>query len=331
MRDERGKVVGIVGLGLIGISLARRLMGAGFEVHGYDIDPKRSALLAEIGGHPCGSLLEVGSRCRTILIAVLTTEQVESVVERGGKGGPMGLARGHVLISVSTADPDRIAALAGRVIPGGVRFLEFPISGNSDQIILGNGVGMSGGERATLDAVAPVLDAITKKRYHLGAVGAAGRAKLAVNLVGGLNRAVLAEGLAFAESMGLDLPSFLAVLKESAAYNRAMDTRGEKMIRGDFAPHGKVIQSRKDFMLMHEAARRTGQQLPLAAVYLELIDSCVAHGESELDNSAIIKELKRRRTIGEQQKRDKSKGKRRRGAWDRRQITVDAIRLAGKK
>jgi len=298
MGDEGAKTVGIVGLGLIGISLARRLMGAGFEVHGYDIDPKRAALLKEIGGHPCGSLRDVGSRCRTILIAVLTTEQVEAVVESAESGGPMGLTAEHVVISISTADPDRIATLAGRVIPRGVRFLEFPISGNSDQIVLGNGVGLVGGERSTMDAVAPVLDAICSKRHYLGAVGAAGRAKLAINLVGGLNRAVLAEGLAFAESMGLDLPSFLEVLKGSAAYNRAMDTRGEKMIRGDFTPHGKVHQSRKDFTLMHEAARRTGQELPLATVYLELIEACVANGESELDNSAIFNEIKRRRSKG---------------------------------
>ena len=152
------KIVGIAGLGLIGIALARRLLAAGYEVYGYDVDPKRNALLGEIGGRPCASLRELGGRCKTILIAVLTTEQVESVVEGAEKGGPMGLGRGHVLVSVSTADPDRIAALAARVTPGGVGFLEFPISGNSDQIILGNGVGMSGGERATLEAVAPVLE-----------------------------------------------------------------------------------------------------------------------------------------------------------------------------
>jgi len=328
---DGGKRVGIVGLGLIGIALARRLLAAGYEVHGYDVDPKRNALLAGIGGQPRGSLRELGGRCKILLIAVLTTEQVESVVEGAEKGGPMGLARGHVLVSVSTADPDRIAALAARVSPAGVGFLEFPISGNSDQIVLGNGVGMSGGERATLDAVAPVLDAIVKQRHHLGPVGAAGRAKLAVNLVGGLNRAVLAEGLAFAESMGLDLPSFLEVLKASAAYNRAMDTRGRKMIDGDFAPHGKVFQSRKDFRLMHDAARRAGQQLPLATVYLELIEACVAAGESDLDNSAVFKELRRRRSADGLLKRDKTKGKRRQGQRDRRQLAVVPARLAAKK
>jgi 3-hydroxyisobutyrate dehydrogenase-like beta-hydroxyacid dehydrogenase len=315
MRPEE-KSVGVVGLGLIGIALARRLMGAGYAVHGYDVEPKRNALLAEIGGHPCQSLREVGERCRTIFIAVLTTEQVESVV---GNGEPMGLTNRHTLISVSTADPDRIAALAGRL--HGPRFLEFPISGNSDQIILGNGVGMAGGERSTMEAVAPMLDAICKTRHYLGAIGAAGRAKLAVNLVGGLNRAVLAEGLAFAESMGLDLPAFLEVLKSSAAYNRAMDTRGEKMIKSDFAPHGKVHQSRKDFRLMHEAARRSGQQLPLAAVYLELIESCVAHGESDLDNSVVFKELRRRRGSAGQH-RAKGKGRRRQSIRDRRQVPL---------
>jgi 3-hydroxyisobutyrate dehydrogenase-like beta-hydroxyacid dehydrogenase len=207
----------------------------------------------------------------------------------------MGLTAGHTVICVSTCDPDRIAGLAGRIAARGVRFLEFPISGNSDQIALGNGIGLAGGDPATIDALASVLDAICKRRFHLGPVGAAGRGKLAVNLVGGLNRAVLAEGLAFAESMGIDLPSFLEVLKASAAYSRAMDTRGEKMVRGDFTPHAKVFQSRKDFLLMLEAGTRSGQQLPLARVYLDLIQGCIDHGESDLDNSAVIREIRRRR------------------------------------
>jgi 3-hydroxyisobutyrate dehydrogenase-like beta-hydroxyacid dehydrogenase len=74
-----------------------------------------------------------------------------------------------------------------------------------------------------------------------------------------------------------------------------MDNRGRKMALSDFTPHAKVAQSRKDFLLMHEAARRAGQQLPLATIYLELIEACLAHGEGDLDNSAIIQEVRRRR------------------------------------
>ena len=286
--------VGIVGLGLIGMALAKRLLGAGFEVHGYDINPDRGALLAAASGTAARSLLDIGKSCRTILIAVLNTEQVESVLESAEPGGPMRLTDTHIVICTSTCDPDRIEALARRLAIRGVRFLEAPLSGNSDQIALGNGVGLLGGEPALVTAAAPLLDAICPRRHHVGAVGAGGRTKLAVNLVGGLNRAVMAEGLAFAESLGLDLLPFLAVLKDSAAYSRTMDNRGRKMALSDFTPHAKVAQSRKDFLLMHEAARKSGQQLPLASVYLELIEGCLAHGEGDLDNSAIIQEVRRR-------------------------------------
>jgi L-threonate 2-dehydrogenase len=208
----------------------------------------------------------------------------------------MGLTPEHVVVCTSTCDPDRIETLARRLGKHDTRFVEAPLSGNSDQIALGNGVGLIGGEREVVEHVAPVLDAICPRRHLVGPVGAGGRTKLAVNLVGGLNRAVMAEGLAFAESLGLDLLPFLEVLKESAAYSRTMDNRGRKMALSDFSPHAKISQSRKDFLLMHDAAKRSGQQLPLATIYLELIEGCLAHGEGELDNSAIIQEVRRRRS-----------------------------------
>lgn len=281
--------VGIAGLGLIGTSLARRLLAAGFTVCGYDIQAERRALLAELGGQPVDVAAALGERCGTLVIAVLSTDQVEAVIDT------VHLRPGSLVICTSTCDPDRIEALASRLAPDGIRFVEMPLSGNSDQIALGNGVGLIGGAAADVAAASDVIAALCARYFHLGAVGAGGRAKLAVNLIGGLNRAVLAEGLAFAESMGLELVPLLEVLKASAAYSRTMDNRGIKMANSDFTPHAKVAQSRKDFALMHEAARRCGQELPLASVYLELIENCLAQGEGDLDNSAIISELRRRR------------------------------------
>lgn len=285
----QSRQVGIAGLGLIGTSLARRLLAAGFTVSGYDIQAERRTLLAELGGQPVDAPSVLGERCGTIVIAVLSTDQVEAVMDAAH------LPPGSLVICTSTCDPDRIEALASRLAPDGIRFVEMPLSGNSDQIALGNGVGLIGGAAADVAAADDVIAAMCARSFHLGPVGAGGRAKLAVNLIGGLNRAVLAEGLAFAESMGLELIPLLEVLKASAAYSRTMDNRGIKMANSDFKPHAKVAQSRKDFALMHEAARRCGQELPLASVYLELIESCLAQGEGDLDNSAIISELRRRR------------------------------------
>ena len=284
--------VGVIGLGLIGTSLARCLLDAGYAVSGYDISAARNSNLTAIGGHACLDAAEVARQCDTVLLAVFNTEQVESLFE-----GPSHahLGKRHLVICTSTCDPDRIAALVTRAAARGIRFLECPLSGNSDQIAKGNGIALAGGTRADFEAAQPVLRALCKQSHFLGPAGSGGRAKLAVNLVGGLNRAVLGEGLAFAEAMGLDIRAFLEVLKSSAAYNRAMDTRGMKMVTQDFTPHAWLKQSLKDFSLMHEVASRVGQALPLATVYTELIESCIAHGEGELDNSVVVQELRRRR------------------------------------
>ena len=284
--------IGVIGLGLIGTSLARRLLEASYDVYGYDVRAERNTKLASLGGQPCASPTQVAQHCDAVVLSVFNTEQVEEVVE--GKGNA-GFTDRHIVICTSTCDPDRIEALAKRAAQRGIRFVEAPLSGNSDQIAKGNGVALIGGSRDDMAAAQPVLDALCKQSFYLGPAGSGGRAKLAVNLVGGLNRAVMAEGLAFAESMGLELKAFLEVMKGSAVYSRAMDTRGMKMVESDFTPHAWLTQSLKDFKLMHEVAARVGQEIPLAKLYTELVESCIAHGEGELDNAVVIQELRRRR------------------------------------
>lgn len=289
-----GQTIGVIGLGLIGTSLAQRLLQGGYQVAGFDIDAERRNNLARLGGTACASAKEIGERCKAVVLAVFNTDQVEFVVESPDGAG---LGIDHLVICTSTCDPDRIEALAARAAQRGIRFVESPLSGNSDQIARGNGVALIGGTRADMDAAASILNAMCKQHFYLGPAGSGGRAKLAVNLVGGLNRAVMAEGLAFAESMGLELAPFLEVMKGSAVYSRSMDTRGMKMVESDFTPHAWLTQSLKDFKLMHEVAARVGQELPLATQYVQIVESCIAHGEGQLDNSVVIQELRRRRNL----------------------------------
>ena len=197
------------------------------------------------------------------------------------------------MLCVSTCDPDRIAALAAR-LPRSLRFVESPVSGTSDQTARGESLGLIGGERAVVDSVRDVIEAIAPRWHYLGAAGNGGRAKLAVNLILGINRAGLAEGLVFAERMGLDAGAFLGVARDSAAYSQVMDIKGKKMTTGEFSPQGYVHQSLKDFTLMLDQARRVKQRLPFGETYKQLMDGCVAAGEGDLDNSAVIREIRRR-------------------------------------
>ena len=288
--------IGLIGLGLVGTALARRLLGAGLRVVGYDIDARRCAALTELGARAAGSVAELARECPRIVVAVFNTAQLEDVVE--GKAGvlanPATAPGPRMVLNVTTSDPDRVAALAVRVAPKGLTLLEVPISGTSEQIVHGDGVGLIGGERAAFDAAADILDAICPKRYFVGAAGNGAKTKLAVNLILGLNRAALAEGLVFAERLGLDPRAFLEVARGSAAYSQVMDVKGGKMLERDFTAHGKITQHLKDVHMMLDHAGRARQELPLLQVVAQMLESCVRQGEGEWDNAAVIEEIRRR-------------------------------------
>ncbi len=289
--------VGVIGTGLMGTACTRRLLAAGHQVMGYDVDARTLEKFCETGGRAARSVAEMVHACRQIVLAVFNTDQVEDTIE--GSQGLLAVlpadAAPLTVMCVTTCDPDRIAALAARIPANRLHFVESPVSGTSDQTARGDALGLIGGNPGAADEARDILDAICPRRRHLGAAGNGGRAKLAINLILGVNRAALSEGLAFAERMGLDPAAFLAVARESAAYSQIMDVKGKKMIDGDFAPHGKITQTLKDFSLMLELATRLGQQLPLAQTHVDLLRGCVAHGEGDLDNSIVIQELRRRR------------------------------------
>jgi 3-hydroxyisobutyrate dehydrogenase-like beta-hydroxyacid dehydrogenase len=280
--------VGVIGLGLMGEVYVRRLIAAGFAVVGYDVDAAKNQRLAQLGAR-AGSLADIAQQCEPIVIAVFNTEQVEDVVEQA----LIPAASGKIVLVTSTCDPDRIAALGARVGER-LRFLETPVSGTSEQVRQGDGVGLIGGDKTIAADAAAVLAALFPKSFHIGKIGDGGRAKLAVNLILGLNRLALAEGLVFAARLGLDPAAFLDVARQSAAASQVMDTKGPKMIGGDFAPEGRVRQTLKDTHLMLDQARKAGQQLPLLQIHADVLEACVHHGDSECDNSIVIEEIRRR-------------------------------------
>src|SRR4051794_28332385 len=284
------RIIGIAGLGLLGSALAHRLIGAGFDPKGYDIDGAKTAAFARAGG--TAATLDDVAHCDVVLLAVFDTDQVEDVVTNAilpavTPGTP------KTVLCASTCDPDRIAALIARVAPQ-FAMIETPVSGSSGQVSSGDGVGLIGGARDVVDSVADILDALYPKWFYMGAAGNGGRAKLAINHMLGLNRLVLAEGLVFAERVGLDPKAVLDVARQSAAYSQVMDIKGAKMVSGEYSPQGFIHQSLKDFRLILEQAKSRGQEMPLAALNAAVLEACVKRDEGERDNAAVIEEIRRR-------------------------------------
>jgi len=285
------RTIGIAGLGLLGSALGARLIRAGFDPKGFDIDAGKVAAFAKAGG--IAASLDEAARCDVVLLAVFDTSQVEDVVTNALLPAVMP-GTPKIVLCASTCDPDRIAALVARVGPQ-LRMIETPVSGSSGQVRNGDGVGLIGGARDVIDSVADILDALYPKWFYMGAAGNGGRAKLAINHMLGLNRLVLAEGLVFAERLGLDPKSFLDVARQSAAYSQVMDIKGAKMVSGEYSPQGFIHQSLKDFRLIVEQAASRGQEMPLASVNAAVLEACVKRGEGERDNSAVIEEVRRRK------------------------------------
>ena len=284
--------IGIVGLGLVGQAITRRLMANGRRVAGFDVKPAAMEALHAEGGLPVASLNELGRQSACVVLAVFTTADVESVLE----GTAALLARGHRVRSVidcSTGDPERLQVIAARLESLGVDFIEAPLSGSSQQIGAGQATMLLGGQAAAIERCQAVLQAIAISRIHVGAAGLGAKAKLATNLVLGLNRAALAEGMVFAQSLGITPERFLELVLATPARSVAAETKGAMMVNGDFAPQSRIRQHLKDVDMMLETARAAGLPLPFSETHAQLMRAAVAAGDGDLDNAAIIRQLRR--------------------------------------
>jgi len=201
------------------------------------------------------------------------------------------LSRGLTIIDTTTGDPASTEALARTMDEQGIVYLDATISGSSAQVRAGSATLMVGGDAESFAACSDIFALIGSQVFHTGSTGTGAKMKLVTNLVLGLNRAALAEGLAFAESIGLDPTLSLAVMRGSLAYSRIMDTKGERMVRGDFAPDARLSQHLKDVHLIVDTGRDAGLPMPLSAAHRAVLEEAEAAGYGELDNSAIIKVL----------------------------------------
>jgi len=273
--------VGLIGTGLFGTALVERLLAGGFPVQVYNrTREKADALLARGATWSDNPLKE----CQRVIFSVYTTEQVVQVLEQMQAE----LREGQIILDTSTSDPQHTEALGNRLAKRGVDYLEAPFSGSSEQARNHAATALVAGPKTAFEECRELWDCLAAKTYYVGPWGNATKMKLVTNVVLGLNRAVLAEGLVFAEAIGLSREQALGVLLNSPAYSRTMDAKGPKMVKGDFTPEARLAQHIKDVRLILAEAERGGVSLPLSAVHLELLEQAETAGLGELDNSAII-------------------------------------------
>ncbi len=278
--------IGLIGLGLMGTALAERLLEQGYPVMVWNRTRSKADPLIALGARWTDDPL---IDCRRVLVSLYDSAAVEAVLDPLLPEAPAG----RLILDTTTGDPESTAALGSRCADRSLQYLDAPISGSSEQTRRGDVTLFVGGDRATFESCADLWSILGRRVLHVGPCGSAARMKLITNLVLGLNRAALAEGLAFAEALGVDPAAALEALKNSNAQSRAMEVKGEKMVSRDYTPQARLSQHLKDLRLILDAASGAGLTLPLADAHRRLMEHAERIGLGDQDNSAVLEALRR--------------------------------------
>jgi len=281
------KRIGIVGVGLLGTAVASRLLEGGFEVAGYDTLPGQLVPLRSRGLVAAASLADAATNADAIFTILPSPDSVDAAFL--GAGGLLDAAPpSATLIQMSTISPALTRRLADAAAAKARAFLDAPMSGTSAMVARGDCVIFVGGDGGHLEACRPAFSAIARRTVHVGAAGMASLAKLATNLLVGLNTAALAEALVLGAKGGLDPALLVEILRDSAAASKMLEVRGPLMVGHRFEPQMKLDLFLKDFRLMLEEGQRLGVALPLTSLTQQLCTATAAAGRGGEDLAALI-------------------------------------------
>ncbi len=285
--------VAILGLGLMGEPMAAHLLAAGHDVvvvaHRNRASIER--LVAE-GAREAANAGEAAASTEIALMLLPTSNEVESVLF-GSAGIAARMAPGYLAVDMGTCYPLDTRRLAQRFEEAGGRFIDAPVTGGVEGAHAGTLTVMAGGDPAILDGIRPLLTAFSSQVYHFGDIGKGHAAKLIQNMIGWIEVAGVAEGIAFAKASGLDLETFFRMLSASHSNSPIVQWMVPKVFAGAFDDvEFRLALAHKD---IHQAARlareTTRLALPVANAATELFQLARALGFGDQDSTAVVRGL----------------------------------------
>ncbi|MBW7920755.1 MAG: NAD(P)-dependent oxidoreductase [Rubellimicrobium sp.] len=282
-------VVCVLGTGLMGAPMARRLAGAGFVTHVWNRSPGKAQALRGDGCRPCASLAGAVSGAAVILSSLTDgramLDLVEKVVDTGAAGA------GSLWIDTSSTLPDEAVAATRRLGDVGVAFLDAPVSGGVRGATEGSLAIMAGGADATFRRALPVLS-VLGRAVRVGPLGSGQMAKLANQMIVAGTIGLVAEAMLFLSEGGADCAAVRDALQGGFADSTILRQHGRRMQARDFAPGGASANQLKDLDNALSVARDLSLDLPMIAQvrarYRRLVDDL---GGAALDHAALYLEL----------------------------------------
>jgi len=281
--------VGFIGLGTMGRPMAKNLIKAGHELVFFARKPEIAAEFTALGARQAASPAAV-TKAAEFIVTIVTADQQLTEIALGPDGILAGAAQGKTLIDMSTVAPQTEQTIAAKLAERGMAMIDAPVSGGPWGAESGTLTIMVGGTSEEFDRSKPVLDAMGKKVFHLGAVGAGQTVKLINQMVGGGIMTLISEGFVLGQSAGVNLEQLLEVMLVSSASSTVLEARGRKFLLSDnYVPGFMTELMRKDMSLAVTMADRLKVPTPVAASALQQYTSAMNQGHSEKDFSAVIK------------------------------------------
>ncbi|MFL5336426.1 MAG: L-threonate dehydrogenase [Geminicoccaceae bacterium] len=281
--------IAIIGLGAMGMGMARSLLRHGLAVRGYDVRAEAGEALTAAGGEPAGSPAAAADGAHVVVVMVVNAAQAEAVLLGTDGAVPVMVAGGVVVLS-STVPAADARALAAKVAAAGRLFLDAPVSGGTVGAEAGSLTFMASGDPAAFARAEPALSAMAGKVYRLGDKPGLGSTVKAVNqLLAGVHIATAAEAMAFGVRAGADPRTLFEVISSSAGNSWMFGNRVPHMLDGDYTPRSAVEIFVKDLGLVLDAGRDLRFPLPLAAAAHQLFLMAAAAGLGREDDAAVVK------------------------------------------
>jgi 3-hydroxyisobutyrate dehydrogenase len=265
--------VGFVGLGVMGEPMAGHLLAAGHPLIIWNRTVSKTDSLRDKGANVAGSLEDLGAVCDVVFLCVNRTEDVEQCLTVLTKSAKLGTT----FVDHSTISPEGAKRLHGELKQKGFRFVDAPITGGSMGAQRGQLTIFCGGDKEVIDRAMPYMSAYAKRAERVGGAGAGQMMKMVNQIAVGGALLALSEALSFAKKADLDLTQTRALVGGGAAGSWAFENYGPKILAEDWSPGFTVVNQRKDFRYVLEAA----QSLEAAVPGTRLVDSLLAKLEEE--------------------------------------------------
>jgi 3-hydroxyisobutyrate dehydrogenase-like beta-hydroxyacid dehydrogenase len=275
--------IGWIGTGIMGAPMARRLIGGCHRVRVFNRTPDRARALAADGATVVPDLAACVAGADVVFIMVPDTPNVEAVV---AKIEPA-LKAGQIVVDMSTISPAAERAVAARLKPRSIDYLDAPVSGGDVGARDGTLAIMVGGDATAFARARPLFELMGKRITHMGASGAGQMTKLANQIAVAIALESAAEAIKFASAGGLDASRVVEAIGSGAAGSWQLSNLGPKIIAGDYRPGFFIKLIRKDLRLVIEAAREAELALPGLALMASMFNSAAALGH-DLDGTQAV-------------------------------------------